>query len=1133
MANVTVNNSTESIHLVLTSAPLLSGSLRECALSQLNSTEVCSSGGVAAVQALIRFYQPDAAEKNKVLVVPTGDFKSPLTTLSRFYFGVNALIFNNELNWRTWTVPAYTLWPGRLEEFALYDARDLSFPAVLSNVVTSPNEPWHSYVKSIHWDTETNMALLYITKSYLSNTMSQIESAEQLLLVIAKRNAANGCSTYSYTNSGENNGFQVNEQGVIKPSGQAAFADIPFSEWWRTVGEDYLQKNQNATDYQRIPVAEKDTSGNPNQSCFLPVLVFDAKDKSKYQSFLEYFSSSVPLLRPHLIVDPWGHLIDKTADPPQDHVIQQLVPYNETWVVSYKAQNTMYHQVSLDLHEDTDDSQDTASLPRIRNVRLLSQDLLNLPSDASYTPEHMQDLDNIRQYAREAMQTALVRETGIPTQPMMAATAPDGFRYCYTGECPLGNMFTDALREIAQTDVAFAPSFLFNGPGWNTDEIRRLEILENIPYTGSRCGGTMSGLSLLRLLNHSISETSFGGYDGVQQGGKLLQVSGLQVVYNRHLQDQTILSVHVWDKAEQAYRPLNRTQLYTFTSSNHLCFTYSTFPPFMGELLTEAGEIPSETQSDVDFKDDVMEYLHRSFSSKTFIPRLENRLVEDSNRADALELVEKDDCVVGSMYWSHASLSCVLCPAYDQVILSKESAELVGRVYSTDLWFDKVDLVNQESFPIKVTPEVLSLPDYIEFTVKTDTNRTSNDTSHVLYPLEHLHIEITLDPSQLEAAGRYTSSLVLGASSLLSTPGCPAFKMRYGVVAQLNLSSELNQLKGVASFGFTCAAVVVLNSLVFAINVWRHRNKRAVSSMQPVFLIGLSLGVLLMGFSLVPLSIDDGLASQRACDIACMALPWLLIVGFTVSVAALFSKLWRVTIVCNQAFRRVKVVAKDVILPTLILVVLNIGFLLIWTWMDPIVWERNEVSGQPWNTFGTCAMSGGPVGKSMLASSCAVCLAGFLMTCWQALRARNISDEFSESKYLGIAIFGWLQLFLVGAPVLFLVDEDSVVAKYSLFVGLIFAMCMSMLMVVSVPVFFIRPSPTPRHSSVVHIPFVDASAASFVSPSNQNSTSLNLPSAEMSQPMDPQSRMPVLSEIDQLRSSAAEDQTKDETGQST
>ena len=74
-----------------------------------------------------------------------------------------------------------------------------------------------------------------------------------------------------------------------------------------------------------------------------------------------------------------------------------------------------------------------------------------------------------------------------------------------------------------------------------------------------------------------------------------------------------------------------------------------------------------------------------------------------------------------------------------------------------------------------------------------------------------------------------------------------------------------------------------------------------------------------------------------------------------------------------------------------------------------------------------------------------------LAACYQAYKARDISDEFSESKNLSLALFTWMQVLLLGIPSLFLVNPENFAAKYFLEVGLLFVLTLSMLVVIFLP----------------------------------------------------------------------------------
>jgi len=208
-----------------------------------------------------------------------------------------------------------------------------------------------------------------------------------------------------------------------------------------------------------------------------------------------------------------------------------------------------------------------------------------------------------------------------------------------------------------------------------------------------------------------------------------------------------------------------------------------------------------------------------------------------------------------------------------------------------------------------------------------------------------------------------------------------------------------------------------------------------------------------MAMALVPLSIDDGLASNRGCDIACMATPWLISIGFTVAFSALFSKLWRINkLFNNRQCRRIKVQEKDVLLPFAVVFTLNFAVLLSWTLVDPLRWTRRTMNDEKWNTYGSCRGTA-TASKIFVGMTALVNVSALAITCWQAYKARNIGDEFSESKNLGRALFSWVQLLVVGVPVLFLIDQDNVSAKFFLQIALLFAMCMSMFLFIFVPMF--------------------------------------------------------------------------------
>jgi 7 transmembrane sweet-taste receptor of 3 GCPR len=93
-----------------------------------------------------------------------------------------------------------------------------------------------------------------------------------------------------------------------------------------------------------------------------------------------------------------------------------------------------------------------------------------------------------------------------------------------------------------------------------------------------------------------------------------------------------------------------------------------------------------------------------------------------------------------------------------------------------------------------------------------------------------------------------------------------------------------------------------------------------------------------------------------------------------------------------------------------------------------------------------------------------------IITCIQAYLARTISDEFSESKYIGVAIYGWLQTALIGVPILFLIDDGNTAVTYFLQVALVFVTSMSMMSIIFAPAFFnYNKDRSNKHTSRVSI----------------------------------------------------------------
>ena len=143
-----------------------------------------------------------------------------------------------------------------------------------------------------------------------------------------------------------------------------------------------------------------------------------------------------------------------------------------------------------------------------------------------------------------------------------------------------------------------------------------------------------------------------------------------------------------------------------------------------------------------------------------------------------------------------------------------------------------------------------------------------------------------------------------------------------------------------------CLALVAMVLLLsFAFNGWTvmHWPQRVVRASQPVFLLLICIGTLLMGVSIIPLTFDDQITESM--DAACMAVPWLLCLGFGITFSALFAKTFRVNRLFSSNFRkRVQLTARDVMAPIVIVATGNILVLGLWTGLHPLRWTREIVA---------------------------------------------------------------------------------------------------------------------------------------------------------------------------------------------
>lgn len=109
----------------------------------------------------------------------------------------------------------------------------------------------------------------------------------------------------------------------------------------------------------------------------------------------------------------------------------------------------------------------------------------------------------------------------------------------------------------------------------------------------------------------------------------------------------------------------------------------------------------------------------------------------------------------------------------------------------------------------------------------------------------------------------------------------------------------------------------------------------------------------------------------------------------------------------------------------------------------------------------------------MASSVFAVNLAAVVMANVQAYKARRYGTEFSESRYIALAMICILQVMVVVLPLIFLV-RDNPPAHFFVTLGYIAAICLSVLLLIFVPKILVMRQPEPTSPTTTDTPQEEA-----------------------------------------------------------
>lgn len=217
--------------------------------------------------------------------------------------------------------------------------------------------------------------------------------------------------------------------------------------------------------------------------------------------------------------------------------------------------------------------------------------------------------------------------------------------------------------------------------------------------------------------------------------------------------------------------------------------------------------------------------------------------------------------------------------------------------------------------------------------------------------------------------------------------------------------------------------------VIFVCGVWLywHRQTPQVRVSQPYFLVLVLLGCLISSLTIIAFVAQDDTNGHNP-DRACMVMPWLYSVGFSITFGTLFAKIRRVYKLFTAppsssnsvtgmggSSRRNAVPIKDTVLCIGAVLLVDVIILVSWSVIDPLTWHREVIRedqfGDPLESQGYCTCDNWEIFASVIALFHFGLLA---VACYMCFVARNIPSKYSEHKFVTIAMISNFQIFLVG-----------------------------------------------------------------------------------------------------------------------
>ena len=223
-------------------------------------------------------------------------------------------------------------------------------------------------------------------------------------------------------------------------------------------------------------------------------------------------------------------------------------------------------------------------------------------------------------------------------------------------------------------------------------------------------------------------------------------------------------------------------------------------------------------------------------------------------------------------------MTCFSCPnTADVTFLDKRIDFGIALTRSSSQILRTAKITNQGDFDIDI--ELKSSPDWIELNVvrSFDSNGNQRQEGHLVIKSEQ---QLTIGPRGAIEMDIYGSAATLETGTAVGAVsfavlygsgkynGCVGRDATFDTLMEVARVPTLNTPGSVKAAGLSLMGFSMLTALVFAAWLAKNRKHAIVKAMQPVFMIGICAGSIIIALAILPLTIEDALVSADDADAA-------------------------------------------------------------------------------------------------------------------------------------------------------------------------------------------------------------------------------------------------------------------------